>query len=732
MGLVWLLSCGDPQVAAPSESAALRPHVVVVTLDTTRADHIGAYGRAEARTPTIDRLANEGLRFDRAYSPIPLTIPAHATLFTGLDPYHHGIRDNGSAVLEARFTTLAEYLSAAGWTTAASVAAFVTQRRWGLCQGFETCLDALPPRAGEDRQPWSLERRADEVVDDALAWWAGRDPARPALLWVHVYDAHRPFDPPEPYRSEMEGLPYDAEIAFVDAQLARLREVVEAGERPVLWLVVGDHGEAVGEHGEREHGWYVYNATQRVPFILSGHGVDPGRVSEPVGLVDAVPTLLRHLELPMPDGLDGRPQPGGSHPIYLETWQLFERFGYAPHLGLVDGPWKLIATPRPELYNQLDDPGEREDLAVREPERLAGLLRRLEGLGAAPPARPGEIDAGTLARLQALGYIGGSGSRDLADAADPKDHQAVLGRVVQVTRDIAKGRLEEAEGLLRETIPLAPGVIELRLRLVRLLIGQGRTVEAQAEVEALLALEGADQGTWTTAVALVGGAGDHQAARELAEQGLRSFAESPLLEELLLVSLLNLDRPTEAVERGMAWVEVPGESPGLSGPVGLALVRSGRGAEALPWLEAGLGADRVARGVRQALVGFSHSAAEAEDLLAAELEDYPDNLVARAQLVALLDRQARFEEALAQSGALLERDPRNVVFLHARAQTLFNLGDLVACRRALEEALAVAPEDSDLFLLLANLLHREGRLEEALEASERANELHQQRLAGER
>jgi arylsulfatase A-like enzyme/Tfp pilus assembly protein PilF len=727
----WALGLGCGQAPPPSEPQSVapddRPHVVLITLDTTRADHLGAYGRAQARTPTLDAWAAAGERYDRAFSPVPLTIPSHATLLTGLQPYHHGVRDNGSAVLAPEHVTLAEHLGAAGWQTAASVSAYVTQRRWGLCQGYDTCLDELPAPAPGSQASWGLERPADQVVDDALTWWATRDPSAPAHLWLHLYDAHRPFTPPEPYATALAGLPYDAEIAAVDAQLARLQARLSGGERDILWVIAGDHGEGLGGHNEREHGWYVYNATQRVPLILSGAGVVPAVVTQPVGLVDVLPTVLRRLDLPVPAELDGHAQPGSPQPVYLESFALLDLYGYAPHQAVVDGRWKLIATPRPELYDLDADLREQHDLSQDHPDEVARLQALLAGLGATDPTDQASPDAATLARLQALGYVSGGGGGDRAGAADPKDMQDVLGRVVRSEEFLEQGDRARAETVLREALDFDPDAGEVRFRLASLLARSDRTTEAGAELTRLLQGDRRSEASCASAASLLGVVGDHSGALILVDDCLTTFPDARVLRELLLTSLLNLDRASEAAARGLGYGTGHTDQPALSALIGLSMVRGGRQDQAAPWLQAGLRAETVTRDVRYALAGFARTPDDARALLEAELAAYPDNWDARLDLVTLTNRAGDHDASLLHARALLAQDPESPAAHHAAAQALFNLDRHAAALAALTAATDRFPRDPDLVLLLANTQQALGDEAAALETRDRAQVLHEAR-----
>ena len=307
--------------AACTPPAPPSPSILLVTLDTTRADHIGAYGYVLADTPAEDRLAAEGTLFSRAYSTCPLTIPSHSTILTGRVPPSHGVRDNGDFILGDDNILIPERLKEFGYTTAAFTAAFPTQARWGFDQGFDYYHDPL--KRLPTQLDWSDQRRANEVVDDALDTLATIDKDEPLFVWVHMFDAHWPYDPPEPFASEHLGRPYDGEIAFASSELGRLVDAWDKrmDGRPNVVLVTGDHGEGLGDGGEQTHGFLLHDGTIHVPLIARGTGFDAGVVvDDPVSHIDIAPTLLRIAGVPIPaavQGLDLRD--GGSELAYSEA-----------------------------------------------------------------------------------------------------------------------------------------------------------------------------------------------------------------------------------------------------------------------------------------------------------------------------------------------------------------------------------------------------------------------------
>ena len=369
-------------------------NLLLITLDTVRADRLGAYGAAGAATPALDGMARAGVRFEQAIAAAPLTLPSHATILTGLPPTRHGLRHNGAGRLADPIDTLAERLRAAGYDTAAFVGAFVLDRRFGLDQGFALYDDEIP--RGATAPHLEAERPASAVVERALGWLAERE-GRPFFAWVHLYDPHAPYAPPEPFRSRFPAQPYEGEIAAVDAQVGRLLAEIESrgwSDRTLV-AVAGDHGESLGEHGEATHGLLLYEATLRVPLLLRGAGLPAGGVVRaPVGLTDLGPTLAGLLGRDMAPPQGGRDLSAdlraGREPapadLYSET-EYPRSFGWAALAALRRGGWKLIAGPRPELYDLSLDPDEARDRSASGAAHRSGAGREPRG-SARPPARP--------------------------------------------------------------------------------------------------------------------------------------------------------------------------------------------------------------------------------------------------------------------------------------------------------------------------------------------------------
>ncbi len=475
----------------PSQHGWNGANVLFVTIDTLRADSVGAYGNADVRTPAIDALAARGTLFERAYSATPLTLPSHTTLFSGTYPLRHGVRDNGGFVVPKELPVLAELFAARGYATAAFVAAFVLDSRWGLDRGFGVYRDDFDTRKANLVSIGDIERPAGEVVDGALAWLAARDASKPFFLWVHVFDPHAPYVPPPPYAAEYAAKPYLGEIAYVDAQLSRL--FAAAGAETAI-VLAGDHGESFGQHEEIGHGMLVYQDTLRVPLIVvSPESRAPARSREVVSLADVAPTVMELAGLAVPPGVQGQslvPLLSGrtraERPAYSETFYPFFHFGWSPLAAIQDGRWKLIESPEPELYDLEADPGETKNLAVSNREQYLALRRRYTSLTeewSKQPlsARGGEQDAESVRKLASLGYLsGGSGAPAEAGAAlaTPVSKMALYNRLNAARSVTAREDLPQAEQDLRAILAEDPGILDARIALATVLLKSRREADA--------------------------------------------------------------------------------------------------------------------------------------------------------------------------------------------------------------------------------------------------------------
>jgi len=440
--LVVLLTASLLPWAAPAFAAPVGgPNVVLITIDTLRADHIGCYGYGQIRTPNIDALAADGARFERAYTPVPVTLPSHTVMFTGTYPMLSGMHDFAANKLNPTQPTLASVLKEHGYATAAVIGSAVLDSRFGLNRGFDFYYDHFDFNRLQESNLEEMERPGNLVADVALDWLS-KNYSRKFFLWMHLYDPHYPYRPPPPYASEYKDRPYDGEIAFADAQVGRLIRFLKSKGRYANTLIVlsGDHGESLGEHGEKTHGFFIYN----VPFIIHLPGGPSPRVALPrivphlVSLADLMPTVLQTLKLNIPPQVQGRnllpmiraKEPEEARSLYGETFLPRLHFNWSELRGIETANYHFIDAPRPELYDLAHDPGETQNLyaekkAVAEEmrARLAALIRQYSA-GQELAEKTG-LDPALMERLKSLGYAGfsGGGSPTITDRAlpDPKD-----------------------------------------------------------------------------------------------------------------------------------------------------------------------------------------------------------------------------------------------------------------------------------------------------------------------
>jgi arylsulfatase A-like enzyme/cytochrome c-type biogenesis protein CcmH/NrfG len=474
--LCLLLLAASAFAQKPAASAPKKPqlpNVVLITIDTLRADHLGSYGYRGARTPNLDALAAAGVRFQSAYTPVPITLPAHAALLTGTYPTKNGMHDFSANKLGAGEVSLATVLRGAGYRTGAVVGSAVLDSRFGMNQGFDFYYDHFDFNRLLETNLDAMERPGNEVMDQALAW-LGKNGAHRFFLWVHLYDPHYPYRPPAPYGEQFKANPYDGEIAFADVQVGRLVKSLQSKGLygNTLVVVAGDHGEGLGEHDEKTHGFFIYNSTLHVPLIVklpARGGVKPRVVADDVSLVDVMPTVLELLALDAPAGVQGKSRvallqgkaPEEPSELYSETFLPRLHFNWSELRGLQAGGYHFIDAPKPELYDLKNDPRELNNLfaakkAVSEELRgkLTATIRR--NTPERETAEKTGLDPALAERLKSLGYAAFSGGSAPAAAGaklpDPKDRIAVYERISEAIEDSQQGRFAASAEKLRATL----------------------------------------------------------------------------------------------------------------------------------------------------------------------------------------------------------------------------------------------------------------------------------------
>lgn len=477
------------------DPSTVRPNVLFVTIDTLRADRIGAYGAVDAETPTLDALARDGVLFEQAVSHVPLTLPAHASMFTSLIPPVHGVRDNGIFRLDESHATLAELFHEAGYRTGAFVGAFVLDAQFGLAQGFEHYDDVVDETDNE--------RRAEQVLASAVRWIEADRDDRPWFAFVHLFDPHAPYQAPTPFFERHRDDPYAGEIAYVDDRLGRFLAELRRTQRleNTLVVVTADHGEGLGEHGERTHGMFAYQSTMHVPLVFSWPQKLPRgqQLSSRVRHIDLAPTIAELAKIEAPDDFTGHslvPLIRGTdapadRDSYFESLTYSFNYGSAPLTGLYRDRFKLIALPIPELYDLVDDPGETENLASHRLESMRELESRLGDIvtatADATTVRPSKMTSEALERLESLGYV--SSPRPLPNPEkygpddDPKNWIHLANMLDEAVNHHRAQRPEEAIRLLETILAEKDDVVIARIHLARILREQDRADEAIVMLE---------------------------------------------------------------------------------------------------------------------------------------------------------------------------------------------------------------------------------------------------------
>jgi choline-sulfatase len=677
-----------------------KPNVLLITLDTTRADHLGAYGYGDVETPNIDALARRGVLFAQAMSPAPLTLPAHSSIMTGTYPTYHGVRVNGNTALGPAQTTIAETLSKRGYATGAWVAAFVLDGRWGLNQGFDLYDDRFDLGKYKHLDLGTVQRPANEVVDAALPWLEAHKQG-PFFAWVHLYDPHTPYEPPEPFRSKYErrglrGL-YDGEIAFTDQQVGRVLSWLKASglESRTVVVVMGDHGEALGSHGEASHGYFVYDYALHVPFLLATpfdalRGI---RVDAQVSSVDVLPTLFELLGIDVPARVHGRsllpvmldPARDSGAYAYGESMTPNLQFGWSSLHALRSNRYKLIKAPSPELYDLAADPGEATNVIARYPAVVEDLTRRLDRLMVetgkeAPEPEAADLDKETLERLAALGYVGGpvaSRSSGMSQPlADPKDKLQVFTEVQKAGELILEEKYGEAAQALESALREEPKMPQALLMLGGAYSELGRNKEAREQFDRVL------KDDPQSVQALVG------TANVLMREG-RTDDVITLCKRTLSLD----DRNTQAhALLGEVYA-------GRNQPV-----------QALPHFEKAVEVQPKLTQNRLNLAGALIEVAQydkAESLLRQIVAEYPRFPLAQFHLGLLYEERGQLREARAAYEAELSAYPRRFKARFNLGKILFQLGDRRGSLEQMREVVRIAPERAEGYLFLARGLLQE-------------------------
>lgn len=671
-------------------------NVLLITIDTLRADAVGVYGQPGGITPVIDRLAAAGLRFDDAHAHNVVTLPSHANILSGRLPPDHGVRDNAGFRFPAAPETIATLLKAQGYRTAAFVSAFPLESRFGLARGFDLYDDRFADAAP---RPTFLvqERRGTETVALARQWIEAAG-GNPWFCWLHLYEPHFPYEPDPAFATRFPNRPYYGEVAAADAALAPVVEPLLAAGRDGRTLVVltSDHGEALGDHGEATHGVFAYEAALRVPLIVYQPRLfAPAIVTTPAGHVDLLPTVLDALSLPMPDGLAGKsllvsepktgfitdvaaalrrpkgrvkPAPTGyeTNPTYFEAMSASFNRRWAPLAGVIRDRTKYIDLPIPELYDLRADPGETRNLAQAEPERLEDMRRllahfRTSDRGAAPAPESAE----TRERLRSLGYAAGrAGAPSSAhgEEDDPKRLIALDAVLQELVALYLEGRVQSAVAKARDLVRLRP---QMPLALLHLAILEREAGNMPAAIDAL-----------RSAVAL--------------------NPEDSEAVSLLGAYLTQAGRPREAAELLEPYAKRPDAAPEVLTSRALALARAGRAHDALVTLETARARD-ASNAMTLVEIGTVHLMANerdrAREAFRSALAVNPNVARAHSSLGVLAVEDGHLEQAFEHWRSATSLDPREHEKILGLGISLARAGRLTEARACFEFFVSSAPHD---------------------------------------
>jgi arylsulfatase A-like enzyme/tetratricopeptide (TPR) repeat protein len=740
-----IAGCRHPEPAAMTFPGA---PIVLISIDTLRSDHLPAYGYRGVATPAVDALRRDALLFERVYCHYPMTLPSHVSLLSGELPPVSGVRDNSGFPFDSsRHHSLPRLLEQAGYDTGAVVSASVLAAGTGLAGGFDLYDDRMPAAGGLGVE---AKRPGTDSVRAALDWVRGRAAGHPFFLFLHLYEPHAPYDPPEPFASRYRASPYDGAIAAADAEVGELlRELERLGiyDRAVVMLL-SDHGEGLGEHGEQQHGMFLYRATLQVPLLLKlpGSLLGGGSVPAPAQLIDVAPTLAHLAGAPLPPGLagenllgligapvgaaagaagaagGGRPAEAGARPIYAETLGPRLHFGWSELTSLIEGRLHLEDGPEPELFDLAADPGETRN-------RLAGERRAFTAMRQAirtiyrPPAPPRPVDVETARRLAALGYVAAAGTLAQGPLPDPRTRRAEIATLDAAMGAITQRRWAAAAPLLQRLLAANPRMPDVQILLATTWERLGRNREAaDGYRRAVAAADGAPVTALVAARALLQ-LGRVEEARSLAAmaRGADPAAVAALGVDLDLARG-DLDGALAELRRG-GGSGTPSSQPAMAAQqraVGMALVEAGRPAEALPLLEplAG-GGDPALLDALAAALGDSGRDQEAAAVAGRVLAAAPRDARAHQVLGTVALRREQPAEARRELQLAVELDPRLAVAWNTLGVARLRLEGPGAALDAWRKAVEIAPDYWEALYNVGLASAELGRKREARRALER-------------
>jgi len=701
-----------------------------------RADHLSGYGFPRPTTPNIDAVAREGVLFKNVYTPVPMTLPAHVSMLTGTLPPTHGLRDNLQNRLPEASLTLAERLKPRGFTTGAIVSTFVLDRRFGTSQGFDSYDDRFEAvhKIGD-----LSERKGDETTRRARAW-LDEHKAQPFFLFVHFYDPHDPYEPPEPFASQWKGHPYQGEVAFTDhcvgQVLGKLRELGLYEE--TLIVITGDHGEMLGEHGELNHGFFIYEGALRVPLVMR---VPPAQAASrqvdlPVSLIDIVPTIVSLVGAEVPkdvQGVDlspwlaGRGAGGGGRPLYAETVTPTHYYGANSLLGVIADGWKYIETTRPELYDLRSDPAEAVNLLEREPARGDALSRSLVAILAAagrapgPAPEPAALDEASRQRLAALGYLGRSGDTSShgfdRSKEDAKDLIAFFRKDQRLNKLVEDEKYPEARALCEEMLRQRPGFADCHLQMSKIAAADGNLDAALTAARKAVAVGPKNERAHLQLAALLKERGDLDGAMTHLREALTLEPNNPDTRMLLGRALAEKGQLDEAASLlGTAATAQP-ESASAATQLGFVLAKQGKLQEAVLHYRRALVLDPDSAEAHAYLGSALASQKQWDEAIThfeVALKARPKNAELHDWLGVALREKGRSEEALSHFREAVRLEPGLAIAHYNLGRALKQQGSLDEAVQHYRRALALNPRLAAAHNSLGSVLGSQGRLGEAV------------------
>ncbi len=717
-------------------------NIVLVTADTLRADKLGCYGNTRIRTPNIDRMAEEGVLFENATTVVPLTLPAHSSIFTGTYPMYHGVRDNGGYYLDAKHVTLAESLKEKGYATGAFVAAFVLDSKWGLSQGFDRYFDDFDFAKYERVSLDSGQRPGNEVLTEAIGWMESAGEG-PFFSWIHLYDAHTPYEPPEPYLSQYGPGPfqrYDGEVAYVDSLMGELMKWLDnkgLAETTVV-AFMGDHGESLGQHQETSHLFFIYDATTHVPLILKiPSGIkSPRRVAAQVSVVDLMPTLLDLVGAQIPEPVQGNSllelATGKADDLgsiaYSESYYPRNHYGWSELKSLRDGEFHYIAAPRPELFDLAKDPLQQNNLAPKRARtvsqyqaKLEEMIERYSAEGIEEQA-PVTLDAETTAQLAALGYLGGPSKIKIdpdKPLADPKDKIKLFNLIKRAGTDASEDRVDDALAKIQRVLAEDPDILEAYsilgnlyakkdeddraiqayqdalardsefkpalFGLANIYEGRGQLDDAAAGFRRIIEIDPRDSGAHFRLAGIHTARKEFAEALELLQENVESGSERPIFHNLMAECYIGLEQLDEAEKEVEIALEMRPDLP--SANYNLALILEGK------------------KDIPGAIAAYERA-----------LEISPQNFKTHFNIAKLYGQTGRPKKMVEHFEKSIELNEKFAIGHLYLSKHYLEIGDLERSVELAKRGIELGPEPSMVpfgHYILADVYNRLGKLQEA-------------------